>query len=131
MLAYKSLCPSGWTSRWDDQRGGFPTQFTDDLCSLHQGFSTGIAADMWNRGRKLPRKARPVIGSLRRDVANRKFIEHDNGTLESSICILAFCIIELDISNAAQVPVIRHSLLVHLVMSLTFNLLDLFWLACS
>ncbi|KAI8934724.1 Cytochrome c oxidase subunit 6A, mitochondrial [Plenodomus lindquistii] len=26
MLAYKSLCPSGWTSRWDDQRenGNFP-----------------------------------------------------------------------------------------------------------
>jgi hypothetical protein len=21
MLAYKSLCPSAWTSRWDDQRG--------------------------------------------------------------------------------------------------------------
>ncbi|KAJ4994405.1 cytochrome c oxidase polypeptide vib [Stagonosporopsis vannaccii] len=26
MLAYKSLCPSGWTARWDDQReaGNFP-----------------------------------------------------------------------------------------------------------
>ncbi|KAJ4335470.1 Cytochrome c oxidase subunit 6B [Didymella glomerata] len=26
MLAYKSLCPSGWTGRWDDQReaGNFP-----------------------------------------------------------------------------------------------------------
>lgn len=26
MLAYKSLCPSGWTNRWDDQReaGNFP-----------------------------------------------------------------------------------------------------------
>jgi hypothetical protein len=23
MLAYKSLCPSGWTSRWDDQRGKY------------------------------------------------------------------------------------------------------------
>jgi hypothetical protein len=23
MLAYKSLCPNGWTSRWDDQRGEF------------------------------------------------------------------------------------------------------------
>lgn len=27
MLAYKSLCPSGWTTRWDDQRGK-PIQFT-------------------------------------------------------------------------------------------------------
>ncbi|CAG5155560.1 uncharacterized protein ALTATR162_LOCUS3721 [Alternaria atra] len=28
MLAYKSLCPSGWTSRWDDQReaGNFPVK---------------------------------------------------------------------------------------------------------
>ncbi|KAJ4369097.1 Cytochrome c oxidase subunit 6B [Neocucurbitaria cava] len=24
MLAYKSLCPSGWTTRWDDQRGEYP-----------------------------------------------------------------------------------------------------------
>jgi len=23
MLAYRSLCPNGWTSRWDDQRGKF------------------------------------------------------------------------------------------------------------
>lgn len=124
MLAYKSLCPSGWTSRWDDQRGEFSLQFAVGLHSLHQDFPTGIATDMWNRGRKLPRKARPVIGSLRRDVANRKFIEHDNVASGPSICILAFCIIELDISNAAQVPVIRHFLLVHLVMSLAFRLLS-------
>ncbi|EFQ95861.1 Cytochrome c oxidase subunit 6A, mitochondrial [Pyrenophora teres f. teres] len=28
MLAYRSLCPSGWTSRWDDQRekGNFPVK---------------------------------------------------------------------------------------------------------
>ncbi|CAO2651179.1 Nn.00g094760.m01.CDS01 [Neocucurbitaria sp. VM-36] len=28
MLAYKSLCPSGWTARWDDQReaGIFPVK---------------------------------------------------------------------------------------------------------
>ncbi|KAL6710691.1 Cytochrome c oxidase subunit 6B [Coniothyrium glycines] len=28
MLAYKSLCPSGWTTRWDDQReaGNFPVR---------------------------------------------------------------------------------------------------------
>ncbi|KAF1851867.1 COX6B-domain-containing protein [Cucurbitaria berberidis CBS 394.84] len=28
LLAYKSLCPSGWTSRWDDQReaGNFPVK---------------------------------------------------------------------------------------------------------
>ncbi|KAF7570113.1 hypothetical protein PtrM4_101150 [Pyrenophora tritici-repentis] len=28
MLAYRSLCPNGWTSRWDDQRenGNFPVK---------------------------------------------------------------------------------------------------------
>jgi cytochrome c oxidase subunit 6b len=30
-LAYRSLCPSGWTSRWDDQRG-------TDFCMTHPGY---------------------------------------------------------------------------------------------
>ena len=68
---------------------------------------------MCNRGRKLSRKARPVSGSLRRDVACSKFIEQEKEEPETGICILVFCIIEIDISNAASVRIIRHALHLH------------------
>jgi cytochrome c oxidase subunit 6b len=31
LLAYRSLCPSGWANRWDDQReaGTFPARLDD------------------------------------------------------------------------------------------------------
>ncbi|KAK7567128.1 cytochrome c oxidase, subunit VIb, partial [Phyllosticta citricarpa] len=42
-LAYKSLCPSAWTQRWDDQRGK-PTHFPD----LSWEESTDVFAEAGN-----------------------------------------------------------------------------------
>lgn len=67
---------------------------------------------MRNRGRKLPRQARPVNSSLRRSAECWSFLEQREGP-ESGICILEPCIIAIDISNAARVHVVRHALCVH------------------
>lgn len=64
---------------------------------------------MCNRGRKLSRKARPVSGLLRRDAACSKFVEQKKEEPETGICILVFCIIEIDISNAVWVRIICHA----------------------
>ena len=70
-----------------------------------------MIADMHNRGRKLPRQARPVNSSLRQSAACWNFLEQKEGP-ESGICILEPCIIAIDISNAARVHVVRHALYV-------------------
>jgi hypothetical protein len=58
MLAYRSLCPSGWTTRWDEQRG---------KCNRNHG--VWALSDEMDRGWYLPPQARPVDISLERGVA--------------------------------------------------------------
>ncbi len=42
-LAYRSLCPSGWTSRWDDQRGRpDPKQYRERDCLADTVTEKGI-----------------------------------------------------------------------------------------
>lgn len=48
MLAYRSLCPSGWTTRWDEQRGKW------------RAVDTKVFADNGYRGGNLPPQTRPV-----------------------------------------------------------------------
>lgn len=43
-LAYRSLCPSGWYQRWDEQRGAFAVLFPD----LMSGQLTWIFAESGN-----------------------------------------------------------------------------------
>lgn len=50
-LAYRSLCPGGWTQRWDDQRG---------KCPSPPPLPAALITTNMNRGRQLPRQARPV-----------------------------------------------------------------------
>ena len=49
-LAYKSLCPSAWCERWDDQRGKFLKSLTKRLQLLISHC----------RGRDIPNSPRPV-----------------------------------------------------------------------
>lgn len=66
MLAYRSLCPSGWTTRWDEQRGKWHA-------------ADGEAWLTSDRGGNFPPQTRPVDSDCVRDV------ERSGGGLENGI----------------------------------------------
>jgi hypothetical protein len=77
MLAYRSLCPSGWTSRWDDQRGMY-NQFRSK-------FDMDVVADVLDRGWQLPSQARPVDSSLEQSAACSDSVGREKFGSESGI----------------------------------------------
>jgi hypothetical protein len=76
MLAYRSLCPSGWTSRWDDQRG---------MCSRSRGKCKNAITNGLHRGRYLPSQARPVDSSRKRSAACSDFVGREKIGSEAGI----------------------------------------------
>jgi hypothetical protein len=76
MLAYRSLCPSGWTSRWDDQRG---------MSRPLGRFDWDVIANGLHRGRYLPSQARPVDSSLERSTACSDFVGREKFGSEAGI----------------------------------------------
>jgi hypothetical protein len=73
MLAYKSLCPSAWTSRWDDQRGECTRRAIPDCRNSRACYRICRIANIRPRERQLPRKAGPVNSSPRRSLARNLF----------------------------------------------------------
>lgn len=71
MLAYRSLCPSGWTTRWDDQRGEFP-HVRKTAGKLAMAGMSRSTTNVTGRGRKLSLQARPV---------NRVMIDWENASM--------------------------------------------------
>jgi hypothetical protein len=65
MLAYRSLCPSAWTTRWDEQRGKWQDRNRD---------GSGAIADTVSRGWYLSPQARPVDISFERGTAGSDFV---------------------------------------------------------
>jgi hypothetical protein len=77
MLAYRSLCPSGWTTRWDEQRGKWRDRNRVDSRAV---------ADAVYRGWYLPSQTRPVdIPFERRTACSGDFVGWKTRGSESGI----------------------------------------------
>jgi hypothetical protein len=88
MLAYKSLCPSAWTSRWDDQRGECTGRAIQNCRNSRACYRICRIANIHPRERQLPRKAGPVNRSLRRSLACNHFLERKRIGSEFGNCVL-------------------------------------------
>jgi hypothetical protein len=88
MLAYKSLCPSAWTSRWDDQRGECTRRAIHNCRNSRACYRICRIANIRPRERQLPRKARPVNSSPRRSLAHNHFLERERIGSEFGNCVL-------------------------------------------